>query len=352
MKSLERALVAMSGGVDSAVAAYLVSKTYDAAGVTMRLVTAGVGCEEAAQDDIDGAANVCHMLEIPHFVADLGESFLRTVVEPFVAAYEAGETPNPCIFCNKAIKFGALLDFAAKKGYDKIATGHYIRLERTESGRTLLRCAADASKDQAYMLWSLSQETLAKCEFPLGELSKSDTRAIAAELGFPMASRRDSQDICFIPDGDYAAFIARFTGKTPQKGNYIDKNGTVLGEHQGQLHYTIGQRKGLGIALGKPAFVIGKSATDNTVTLGENDDLFTTRLVAKGINLIPFDRMTAPMKLHAKARYRQQASPARVEQTDENTLVVEFDTPQRAICPGQSLVLYDGDYVVGGGIIC
>ncbi len=345
-------LVAMSGGVDSAVAAYLVSNKKPAAGVTMRLHSEGIGCAEGTKEDVDGAAAVCRMLGIPHFTADLGDAFRRTVVEPFVAEYEAGNTPNPCIFCNKAIKFGALLDFALQKGYESIATGHYIRLERTEGGRMLLRSAADARKDQAYMLWSLSQEALKRCEFPLGELSKAETRAIATELGFPQAERRDSQDICFVPDGDYAAFIQRFTGKTPESGRFIDKNGTVLGEHRGQLHYTIGQRKGLGIALGKPAFVTAKSAVHNTVTLGENEDLFTTRVVAKSINLIPFDRMEAPMHLTAKARYRQAAAGARVEQIDENTILAEFDTPQRAVCPGQSLVLYDGDYVIGGGIIC
>ena len=343
-------LIAMSGGVDSAVAAYLASKDRRAAGVTMRLTAGGVGSAEAAESDVSGAAAVCQMLGLPHFVADLGETFLETVVRPFVAAYEAGLTPNPCVFCNKAVKFGALLDFAAQKGYDRIATGHYARLERA-NGRTLLRRAADPTKDQTYMLWTLSQNVLSRAEFPLGELSKAEARAIAAELCFPMAARKDSQDICFIPDGDYAAFIARFTGKMPEEGNYIDAEGNVLGRHGGQLRYTIGQRKGLGIALGKPAFVTAKSAADNTVTLGENADLFRTRLTAADINLIPFDRMDRPMRLLAKARYRQEAAPALVEQTDETTLTVEFDTPQRAICPGQSLVLYDGEYVVGGGII-
>ena len=345
-------MVAMSGGVDSAVAAYLISQKHNAAGVTMRLSCDGVDNAEGTQSDIDGAAAVCGLLEIPHFVADLGEIFGHTVIRPFIDAYEAGETPNPCIFCNKAVKFGALPDFGRARGYDRIATGHYVRLERTDSGRTLLRCAADASKDQAYMLWTLTQDALSRCEFPLGELSKKEVRELAADMNFPMAKRRDSQDICFVPDGDYAAFINSFTGKIPEKGYFIDSNGRVLGEHQGQLHYTIGQRKGLGIALGKPAFVTKKSAVDNTVTLGDDVDLFTTRVTVRGINLIPFDRMEQPMHLHAKARYRQAAAPARVEQTEADTLLVEFDTPQRAVCPGQSLVLYDGDYMIGGGFIC
>ena len=343
-------MIAMSGGVDSAVSAYLASRDRTAAGVTMRLVSEGVGSAEAALEDVSGAAAVCQSLGLPHFVADLGEDFRRRVVEPFVAAYEAGLTPNPCIFCNKAIKFGVLADFATAHGFERIATGHYARLEHS-NGRTLLRRATDASKDQTYMLWSLTQDVLSRTEFPLGELSKAEARAIAAEQGFPMAARKDSQDICFIPDGNYAAFIQRFTGKTPECGDFINSEGRVLGRHKGQLCYTIGQRKGLGIALGKPAFVTAKSALHNTVTLGENADLFTTRLTATQINLIPFDRMDRPMRLLAKARYRQEAAPARVEQIDEHTLTVEFEAPQRAICPGHSLVLYDDDYVGGGGII-
>ena len=347
----DKILIAMSGGVDSAVAAYLASRERTAAGVTMDLRSNGIGCEETTKNDIMGAATVCRMLGIPHFIAALGDAFRETVIADFISAYEAGETPNPCVLCNKVIKFGALLDFAIQNGFDQIATGHYVRQEKTADGRTLLRRAADRGKDQTYMLWSLSQKVLSRCEFPLGDLSKADVRALAAELKLPMASKSDSQDICFVPDGDYAAFIARITGKTPEHGSFISTDGKVLGEHKGQLHYTIGQRKGLGISLGKPAFVVAKSAKNNTVTLGEDADLFTTRLVAKQINLIPFDRLDAPMRLLAKVRYRQEASPARVEQIGENELLVEFDTPQRAICKGQSLVLYQDDYLLGGGII-
>ena len=343
-------MIAMSGGVDSAVSAYLASRGRNAAGVTMRLVSEGVGSEEAASEDIRGAAAVCRTLGLPHFVAELGETFRHRVVEEFVAAYQAGLTPNPCVFCNKTVKFGALAEFATANGFERIATGHYARLEQS-NGRTLLRRAKDPSKDQTYVLWSLTQDVLSRTEFPLGELSKAEARAIAAEQRFPMAARKDSQDICFIPDGDYAAFIERFTGHAPESGDFIDREGHILGRHKGQLCYTIGQRKGLGIALGKPAFVTAKSALHNTVTLGENADLFSTRLTATSINLIPFDRLDRPMRLLAKARYRQEAAPALVEQTDEHTLTVEFETPQRAICPGQSLVLYDGEYVVGGGII-
>lgn len=345
-------MIAMSGGVDSAVAAYLVTQAHRrAAGVTMDITSPDVGCAQAAAEDIAGAAAVCAALGIPHFVADLGDIFRCEVVEPFIEAYEGGLTPNPCVLCNRAVKFGALLDFARKKGYSGLATGHYARTEISPSGRALLRCAADPTKDQTYMLYTLSQEVLHAVEFPLGALTKQQAREIAAELKFPMAHKKDSQDICFVPDGDYAAVIERLTGKPPQAGNFLSLTGEVLGRHKGQLHYTIGQRKGLGIALGKPAFVIAKSAKDNTVTLGEDSDLFTTRLVAHNINLIPFDTISGAVRLLAKTRYRHAPAPARVEQLDADTLLVEFEAPQRAICPGQSLVLYDNDYVVGGGII-
>ncbi len=338
-------MIAMSGGVDSAVAAALCAKNTSAAGVTMQHFK---GC---TNKDATDAAALCAMLGIPHFVAHLEKEFEKDVILPFIAAYEAGETPNPCVLCNKRIKFGALLDFAHANGFDRIATGHYARVEHTAS-RSLIRMAADASKDQTYMLYSLTQDVLSRVEFPLGALTKPEVRELATSLGFPMAQKSDSQDICFIPDGDYAAFIEKFTGKRPECGNFLSTDGQVLGTHKGQLHYTIGQRKGLGIALGAPAYVVAKSAENNTVTLGTNEDLFTTRLVAKNINFIPEDTLAAPRKLLAKVRYSQKATLARVEQTGEDEVTVEFDTPQRAISKGQSLVLYEDDYLFGGGIIC
>ncbi len=344
-------MIAMSGGVDSAVAAYLAAKERRAAGVTMRLAFDGGKHSEAAARDIADAASTCRQLNIPHLVADLSREFQSHVVDTFIRAYEAGKTPNPCVDCNKAIKFGALLRFAEQNGFDKIATGHYARIEKNADGRLLLRRAADLTKDQTYVLYTLSQEVLAKTEFPLGGLTKVQTREIAAREGFAAAQRSDSQDICFIPDGDYGAFIAKYGQKPILPGNFLSLDGRVLGEHRGVVHYTIGQRKGLRIALGKPAFVVSKSAESNTVTLGCNEDLFTRRLVVKSINLIPFDELRAPIRLLAKARYRQEAAPAYVEQTDKDELTVEFDAPQRAIAPGQSLVLYDGDYVIGGGEI-
>lgn len=339
-------MIAMSGGVDSAVAAHLASKSAGkSAGVTMQHFA---GCGDG---DAQDAARLCEMLGIAHFTAHLEEDFTREVILPFIAAYEAGETPNPCVICNKRIKFGALLDFAKRNGYDRIATGHYAQIERA-NGRTLIRRAADSSKDQTYMLYSLSQEVLSRVEFPLGGLTKAEVRKIAAVLGFPMAQKADSQDICFIPDGDYAAFIERFTGKRTEAGDFLAMDGSILGRHKGQLHYTVGQRKGLGIALGEPAYVVAKSAADNTVTLGKNENLFSTRLVARNINLIPEDTLAAPRRLLAKVRYSQTATPARIEQTGADELTVEFEAPQRAVSPGQSLVLYEEDYLFGGGVIC
>lgn len=344
-------MIAMSGGVDSAVSAYLVAKEARAAGVTMQLARNGTPHAEALARDIKDAAKLCEQLGIPHFVADLADEFREYVTDPFVAAYEAGKTPNPCISCNKSIKFGALLRFAKANGYDKLATGHYARIERDKNGRYLLHRAADPAKDQSYVLYTLSQEVLSSVLFPLGGISKKEVRELAEAQGFSAAGRGESQDICFVPDGNYAAFIEKNTEHAIKEGNFLSMDGTVLGKHRGIVHYTIGQRKGLGISLGRPAFVVAKSAKDQTVTLGENRDLFTTRLTVSDVNLIPFDQLSTPTTLLAKARYRQEAAPARVEQTGEAELTVEFKEPQRAISPGQSLVLYDGDLVVGGGII-
>lgn len=339
----------MSGGVDSAAAAYLAKQIAGRiAGVTMLLCPTH---NPAAQSDAEDAATLCRALEIQHFTPDFSLLFQKNVISPFICAYENAETPNPCVDCNKAIKFGALFDFAREHGYDTLATGHYARTETTAGGRTLLKRAADPGKDQTYVLYSLTQDVLSHVLFPLGELSKSEVRALAENLHFPMAHKHDSQDICFIPDGDYVSFILKNCEKKFPAGKFLDKTGKVLGDHTGIIGYTIGQRKGLGIAVGHPVFVTGKSAKDNTVTVGEGEDLYSTRLVARNINLIPFDTLTAPARFCAKVRYRQQASPARVEQTGEDELTVEFDTPQRAISPGQSLVLYDGEYVIGGGKI-
>ena len=347
----EKIMIAMSGGVDSAASALLTSMDREACGVTMRLAFEAGAHADAADRDIADAKRTCALLGIPHMVADLSQEFKRHVVDAFMNAYEAGQTPNPCIECNKEIKFGALLRFARTRGYERLATGHYAQIKKGGNGRFLLYRAKDKAKDQSYVLYSLTQDVLRSVEFPLGSLTKGEARELAAAKGLVALDKGESQDICFIPDGDYAAFIKDHGAPQDRPGDFLSLDGQILGQHRGIIHYTIGQRKGLGISLGKPAFVVSKSAADNTVTLGENEDLFTRRLTVKSLNFIPFDEISAPLKLEAKARYRQEAAPARVEQVGKDELVVEFDTPQRAISPGQSLVLYDGDLVIGGGKI-
>lgn len=341
----------MSGGVDSAVAAYLTKQSSAAAGVTMYLAKNGSLHAKNAQNDIVDARSVCEQLQIPHFVADLSAEFSREVVDRFTQSYLAGKTPNPCVDCNRYIKFGALFDFANENGFDGVATGHYARIEHDPSGQYLLRMAKDRTKDQSYMLYSLTQEKLAKTSFPLGQLTKNEVREIAASLNLDVAHKSDSQDICFVPNGDYAALVEESAKSPIPHGRFLSLDGNVLGEHRGIIHYTVGQGKGLGIALGKKVFVVSKSAVDHTVTLGDEGDLYTTRLTASDINLIPFERLTSPMRLLAKARYRQAPAEVIVEQTDDDELTVEFKDPQRAIAAGQSLVLYDGEYVIGGGKI-
>ena len=341
----EKVMIGMSGGVDSAVSAYLLKKKgYDVTGVTLRL------CSENAGDAAD-AKRVAEVVGVPHVVADFTDSFRQNVIDRFVACYKEGGTPNPCMVCNKYIKFGAMLDFAMENGMDYVATGHYARIERAENGRYMLRKAADESKDQTYVLYSLTQEQLAHTLFPLGEITKSEVRAVAEENNFVNAHKRDSQDICFVPDGDYAAFIERHTGESFKCGDFVDLDGNLLGEHKGIIRYTIGQRKGLGIALGKPAFVCAKNVENNTVVLGENEDLFSSTLTAHDVNLISCESIDQPMRVCAKVRYNQKEQPATVISIGEGKIRVEFDTPQRAISKGQSVVLYDGEYVVGGGII-
>ena len=351
-----KVLVAMSGGVDSAVSAYLINQEHEAMGVTMKLhdesdnlIYGENSC--CSNQDIADAKAVCDLVGIPHEVHDFGASFKECVIGDFISCYKNGSTPNPCVVCNRKIKFEALLKIALERGYDAIATGHYARIEKRSDGKYLLKKALDLTKDQSYVLYSLTQHQLSHTLFPLGEMTKQDARELAESIGFTNARKHDSQDICFVPDGDYVSFIERTTGEKFDKGNFIDLDGNILGKHEGIIKYTIGQRKGLGIAFGEPIYVVKKDVESNTVILGRNSDLFSTTLTASNINLISCDKIIEPMKVKAKIRYNQKEQPATVKQIDEDRILVTFDEPQRAITKGQSVVLYDGDIVVGGGII-
>ena len=340
----------MSGGVDSSVAASLMLHNgYDCIGMTMQLCN---GIAEAVSDPAEDAAAVAQRLGIPFAVLDANEAFRQHVVTPFIQAYEAGHTPNPCIYCNKHIKFDVLLQAALEHGCDYIVTGHYAQIRfNQETGRYLLYKAADPSKDQTYFLACLDQYQLAHTQLPLGSLTKDQVRRIAEEQGFINAKKRDSQDICFIPDGDFVSFIRRYTGKTYPCGDFLTLDGKVVGKHTGAFAYTLGQRKGLGIALGEPAYVCSKDMQANTVTVGPNEALFHTTLTATNWNWLPFPVLTEPIRVTAKARYRHNEQPATVYPTDDGNAQVVFDEPQRAMTPGQAVVLYQGDMVVGSGTI-
>ena len=363
-----RICAAMSGGVDSSVMAHLLLREgYDVTGATMTLYRPGMKvtedgrfiCDPAAvgeacgsEQDVADARAVCLQLGIPHAVYDMGEAFCRAVIGDFVREYEAGATPNPCIVCNKHLKFGALLEAALRDGADGIATGHYARIEYDAgSGRYLLKRAVDRDKDQSYVLWQLSQDTLSRVLLPLGAWHKAEIRAMAEELALTTAHKSDSQDICFVPDGDYADFLIRYTGRPPQPGDYVSEDGVVLGPHKGIIHYTVGQRKGLGIALGQPMFVRSKDPVSRRVVLTTNDRLFEREIRIRDLNLIATDRLDAPLRCEAKIRYNHKGAPATLIPTGDGAAILRFDEPQRAPADGQSAVLYDGDTVIGGGII-
>ena len=302
-------------------------------------------------DDIADARSVCARLGIDHYVFNMGNIFHKEVIDRFISGYQCGLTPNPCIDCNKYVKFDALLRRAGDVGCWRIATGHYARIEYDDAAqRILLKTAADDHKDQTYFLYSMTQEQLARVKFPLGGLTKPETRRLAEKAMLTNARKPDSQDICFVPDGDYAGFIERTTGQAPKPGDFLDTEGRVIGQHRGLVHYTVGQRKGLGFAFPEPHYVCSKDAQHNTVTIGTSERLFAKRLLAGDCNWIAVQGLTAPMRVQAKIRYGQKAQPATLF-PDENGTVIEFDEPQRAISPGQATVWYDGDVVVGGGTI-
>ena len=346
-----KALIAMSGGVDSSVAAYLTSmEGFTCMGATMRLFD-GEDSTCCSLDAVEDARSVAHKLGMPFYVFNFTKDFTEQVIDDFTTCYEQGLTPNPCIRCNQHLKFSRFLDRALVLGCQYIVTGHYARIEQNADGRYLLYKAVDAAKDQSYFLYALTQQQLAHIRFPLGGLTKERVRLIAEEQGFINARKRDSQDICFVPDGDYLAFLERYTNKTYPAGDFLDLRGNVVGKHSGAVGYTLGQRKGLGLAMGEPVYVCAKDMAKNTVTVGPSQALFHTTLLADDWFFFPFDAPSEPMRIKAKTRSRMTEQPATVYPEENGVCRVVFDEPQRAITPGQAVVLYDGDLVIGGGTI-
>jgi tRNA-specific 2-thiouridylase len=353
----EKAVIAMSGGVDSsAAAALMLRQGYDCIGVTLKLYAGGEDAEAATHRgccslaDVNDARQAAYRLGLPHYTLNFTDTFRDQVIRRFVETYEAGATPNPCIDCNRYIKFDQLLYRARQLDFDVLATGHYARIEK-DGARFLLKKALDRKKDQSYVLYCLTQDQLVRTRFPLGDLHKAQVRELAAELGFANAEKPDSQDICFVPDQDYGGFMERWAGKRYPAGDIVDRAGKVLGRHRGIVRYTIGQRRGLGVAANRPVYVIAKDLAANTVTLGPEEDLYSKTLTIRGINLIALPRLDRPLRVQVKTRYLQAEQRAVAEQTGEDSIRIDFDEGQRALSPGQAAVMYDGDLVIGGGTI-
>ena len=352
-------LVAMSGGVDSSVTAYLLTQQgHDCVGATMRLwndpaAAAKQGKTCCSIDDVEDARSVCRRLGIPHYAFDMTEEFEERVVGRFARAYESGLTPNPCIDCNRFMKFDLLLHRARELGCDYIATGHYVQVGRDKAGRCTLSKAADPAKDQSYVLYALTQNQLAHTMFPLGGLTKPEVRAIAEEQGFRNAHKAESQDICFVPDGDYLAFLERRRGCPYETGAILTPDGTRVGTHKGAAGYTIGQRKGLGVALREPMYVCAKDMAANTVTLGPQEMLMAPNSTVADWNWVWPQRtpQDEPLACAVKTHYRQREQAARLTALPDGRVRVDFDEPQRAMTPGQAAVAYVGDQVVGGGTV-
>lgn len=353
----KKAIIAMSGGVDSSVAAYLISKQgYECIGATMKLYNnEDIGSKKhtcCSVEDIDDARSVAFSLNIPYYVFNFSSLFKETVIDKFIQDYENGATPNPCIDCNRFLKFEKLFLRAREIEYDYVVTGHYARIEYDSvRNRYLLKKAVDSTKDQSYVLYCMTQEQLKHTLFPLGSMKKTEVRKIAEANGFINANKHDSQDICFVQNKKYYDFIEQYTGKSYPEGDFVDLEDNVLGRHKGIIRYTVGQRKGLGLSLSNPAYVLSVNPEKNTVTIGKEQDLYTKTLIAKNINLISEERIVDAVRLKAKVRYQHPEQWATVIQVDDDTLKIEFDEPQRAVTKGQAVVLYDNDIVVGGGVI-
>lgn len=344
----EKVVIGMSGGVDSSVAAFLLKEQgYDVLGVTM-LTWRKTDDDEAVKD----AKKVAEKLGIPFFTVDFRQEFKKYVMDYFASEYKAGRTPNPCTVCNRFVKWEALIKKAKEFGADFIATGHYARIDRHPvTGRLVIRDSVTAKKDQTYALYNLTQEQLKSTLMPIGNYEKDEIRQIAARIGLEVAEKGDSQDICFIPDNDYVAFLERKYGYKAKKGNYVDLAGKPIGEHKGIVNYTIGQRKGLGVSFGKHMFVTKIKPETNEIVLGDNDDLFKKTVYADNVNLMAVDKIEGDIRLTAKIRYAHKKTECTVRMGDDGILECVFDEPQRAPTPGQALVLYDGEYVFGGGTI-
>lgn len=351
----EKIIVGLSGGVDSSVAACLLKEQgYEVIGVTMvnfREENLPGSVKGSAEKIVEDAKKVADHLEIPHYTVDFCLQFKENVIDYFIKEYFLGRTPNPCVVCNRYIKWKAMMEQGEKLGARLMATGHYAGVERLADGRYSLKRSVTAAKDQTYALYGLTQEQLSRTVMPLGAYTKDEIRHMASEYGIPVAEKPDSMEICFIPDQDYAGFIERNADEKVRAGNYVSPSGEILGQHKGIIHYTIGQRKGLNLAMGHPVFVTEIRPKTNEVVIGDSEDVFASALRCSHLNPMSVSGFESGMKVFAKIRYNHKGAPAVIERTGEDELTVRFSEPQRAITPGQAVVFYQGDYVAGGGII-